>query len=38
MDEQNECEHEEVEEAHCMECGEFVFTYDMEHDSRDMER
>lgn len=37
MNEEN-CEHEETEEGYCCECGEFVFTYEMEHDSGDMER
>lgn len=33
------CEHsEEIEDGICFECGEYVFTYDMEHDAGDMER
>lgn len=37
--EKEECEHEEIEDRCCTECGEMIeMRYNWEHDSRDMER
>lgn len=38
-DQENECEHDDHEEGHCLDCGEeLLMRYEFEHDSGDMER